>query len=843
MRGFLRVVGLCLVLLLPQLAYPQTSWLGRPVTEYVRSLSESGLPVIFSSGLLPESLTVLAEPPGNDPVADLRAVLRPYGLALREGPGGRLLVVRGDCAPGALRVEVVDELTLAPVADARVRVGNGMPQSTNDAGRVELDCLPVETTPVTVLAEGYRPSTVTGLPAVDSPGEVRATLSRSPEPLPEIVVSSSVYNLAYRAAGSHRFLDSELTTRLPDLGDEALRSIDRLPGTANGGVSTQTHVRGGIGNEQLILLDGLRLYEPFHLKDFLSFSTIVDQSAISGIDFYSAGYPARYGDRISGVIDIGLRDPPAGIETELGLSFFNTSALSAGRFGDEGQGDWLVSARRGNLDLVSRALKADYGTPVFQDIFAHLGRRIGERNYLSANLLYSYDKITLADGNDVENARARYQNVIAWLKAETGWTDSLSSTTIVSITDIANQRDGGIDNPGIVRGTVQDDRDFQVLGLKQDWLWAVSDDRTLRTGFDVKHLRAAYRYRSEREIEPPFAGLLDNEPLRQINAAGAPQGNQYAAYGELRWRPADRLILDFGLRWDRQTYTTSGDDDQLSPRFNALFSTGERTDLRLGVGRFSQAQEINELQFIDGVSQYFPASRATHYVLGVDHEFENGVSLEFEIYRKQYDRLYPRFENILDPLILLPDLQIDRARIDASEATAQGAELMLSAEHDSLGLQWWASYGWSETTDRVGGRDVPRSWDQTHTIKGGIGWDWREWSFTAAGNFHSGWPRTAVFVEPLAAGDGSQTFDVRLGPRNGDRWSGFQSLDVRASRRIPLRKGELTVFLEITNLYNRENPCCLQFERSTDDDGNDVLQVDQRYWLPLVPSVGVLWRF
>ncbi len=246
-------------------------------------------------------LTVVAEPVSNDPVTALREALAPHGLTLVDGPADSLLVTR---------------------------------QQTLPTG---------------------------GRPAVGGVGV--NDVAPKMEELAEIIVTSSLYSLKYNPTGSHTFLDRDLTTQLPDIGDDAVRSIQRLPGIANGGVSTRNHVRGGIENEQLFLFDGLRLYEPYHLKDFHALSTIVDQNAVSGIDFYSAGYQVRYGDRMSGVIDISMRQPEPDTVTELALSFFSTSALSMGRYGGDDNGDWLITGRRGNLDLVADAVNPDYGSP------------------------------------------------------------------------------------------------------------------------------------------------------------------------------------------------------------------------------------------------------------------------------------------------------------------------------------------------------------------------------------------------------------------------------------------------------------------------------------------------
>ncbi len=758
----------------------ETQWQDRSLREYIASLKERNLTIIYSSDLVLAEYTVKVEPTAADPTVALRHVLEPYGLVLQEGPASSLLIV-----------------SAAPSPPEQTTVQKGEPSADDN----------------------LQPT------------------------LPEVVVTSSLYRLKYEPGGSHTFLDRELTTKLPDVGDDAVRSIARLPGSANGGISTRSHIRGGIDNEQLFMFDGLRLYEPYHLKDFHELSTIIDQSAIAGIDFYSAGYQVRYGDRMSGVVDISLREPPSDVLTELGLSFFSASALSMGRFGESDKGDWLVSGRRANLDLVADVIDPDYGAPRYEDTFLHIGWAISDRTYVSSNALLSYDKISVSELDGSEEASAKYRNRVVWLKAETDWNSTISSTTILSATKIDNARFGQVNIPDIVIGTVDDQREFMSLALAQDWYISASDDWSMNAGFDIKRLEASYTYGSTLGILPPFDQILDNEMLRTDSIRTSPRGGQYAVYFASRWRLFDDLVLDAGVRWDQQTYTTAKNDDQVSSRFNLLYMLGERTEFRVGFGQYYQAQEINELQVQDGVASFFPAQRAKHVVASISHTLTTGIDVRIEFYEKKYRSLMPRYENAFDPLVLIPELQIDRVQIDADGAVSRGAELMLTGENLNESLLWWLSYSWGEIADSLPAGDVKRSWDQSHTVKAGMNWDWKKWSFSAAGSVHTGWPRTGLVVEPVTNPDNSTSLIATTTERNALRHSVFHSVDVRASRRFDVAIGELTGFLEITNLYDRKNPCCTKYRLETDALGNRSLTSNQGDWLPIIPSLGVIWRF
>ena len=658
-------------------------------------------------------------------------------------------------------------------------------------------------------------------------------------PMPEIIVTSSLHRLDYTHPTTHTYLDRELVTRIPTTADEAVRLTNRLPGTANGGISAQNHIRGGEANEVLFLLDGLRLYEPYHLKDFQAIATIINANVIGGMDFYTGAYPAHYGDRMSGVLSIELREPEKPIETELALSFFNASLLSTGTFGDASQGDWLVSARRGNLDLIVDVIDPDFGSPDYQDYLAHVGWEFGPRSQLSANFLISDDKLRLVDSDRGEQATASYSNQVGWFKWRAEWTDSLTSNTILALSDITDQRSGVLDLPGIVSGNLQEVREFTALEIRQDWRWVASDTWMLRYGFDIKDLDAKYRFSSAQSVLPPFDTILDNQPSTIRDFDLAPSGAQYAAYTEVRWRPLEKWIFDLGIRWDQQTYTTAQDDKQYSPRASILYQPSKKSELRFGWGQYYQAQEINELQVSDGIADYFPAQRAEHFVINFRHQVKSGMDASVSIYRKSFRSLQPRFENSFNALTLLPELQFDRIMVDPSGAEALGAELMLSRGSSDEDLFWWLGYAWSEIEDETPGGDVVRSWDQTHTFKGGLSWRWGPWGFSAAAEARSGWPRTTMTGELLLQPDGSETLVLEVSGRNASRYSDLHALDVRVSRDFDVKRGDLTAFLEITNLYDRQNPCCIEY--SVRADGS--LGSRDKHWLPLVPSLGVIWRF
>jgi outer membrane receptor protein involved in Fe transport len=305
-----------------------------------------------------------------------------------------------------------------------------------------------------------------------------------------------------------------------------------------------------------------------------------------------------------------------------------------------------------------------------------------------------------------------------------------------------------------------------------------------------------------------------------------------------RWQITPSTTAELGIRWDTQDHTDRPNERQLSPRFSLLQKLGERTDLRVSLGRYHQSQGIYELQIEDGVTDFFPAQRADHAIVAIQRVFGERYSARIEAYWKSLHQPRPRYENLLDPLAVIPELEPDRVRVAPESAYARGLEMSVAYDGPEA-LSWWASYTLSRVEDRIAGRDVPRSWDQRHALQGGIAWDGPRWSFGGTLNVHSGWPTTGLTFDQT---DPTAPVAI-LGERNAVRLGGFASLDFRANRRLPLRIGSLDVFFELSNATNRENPCCGDFDLDEDANGAVILEQRTDLWLPRLASFGVLWAF
>ena len=640
---------------------------------------------------------------------------------------------------------------------------------------------------------------------------------------------------------SGRIIDGDEIRRIPGIGDDAQRALALQPGVAAADGSAEISVRGGNPNEVLVRLDGLELYDPFHLGNLQRFSGIIDTSTLGSAEYFAGGFPVEYGDRMSGVLDLSSAIPAAPGRTLVGGSVINSRLMSEGTF-RQGAGHWLVSARTWYPDAVVRTTDRENEgfAPTYNDVLAKIQVPIGGRTIVAANLLAARDEVEFTDADGAESVDAGSGTRYAWLSMKSLWSPRLYSRTLFSFGRIQGRRDGRIDEESEYSATVSDHRGFDVMEFDQDWSHEHSDRLLVKWGVGAKWLDAEYSYAVRTtDLSAPSGQATAGPSSRELILE--PTGQQLAAYAAGQFRPVASLQIEAGLRWDRQTYTGG---NQLSPRLSLVQALGGSGRLRASWGRYCQSQGIHELHVEDGVAEFFPAQRAEQWSVGYEREFRGGLALRADAYLKEMSNLSPRFENLFDPFELVPEFAPDRVRIAPEGAEARGVDLALTMNRPGP-FAWWAAYSRSSVVDRIDGRSVPRSWDQPHAFRFGVTVRRGEaWSAMLVGVYHTGWPTTAVGAVAVEEPGGTTTIEPVLGPRNGARYPDYHRLDLRASRHFRLGKGRLTVFADVTNVYGRDNVCCVEdvtFQPLP--DGGVRVDRENGLWLQRVPSLGFAWEF
>ena len=837
----LSVIAICL-LTVPILASgpgDDVVFENRRITDVLRDFVAAGYDLVYSSDVVRPSRRFSEEPVGDDPIARLRDALERHGLRLKRGQTGRWLVVMGSvpaqrAAPFVGRV--VDAHSGTPLRGVRIAVvhsdGAGPGAVYTDAnGRFEL---PVSVRQVQVGHDGYRALELR--PArVEELLDIR--LARE-DRIEEIVVNASRYDLHTDRTAVRRVITAEQINSLPELGDDALRATQHLPGMGSIGLSARPHIRGGAVDETLVLFNNVELLEPFHLKDFQSVFSGLNPSLIRSIEVYTGGFPARYGGRMSGVMDVTPSDDHPELGGELLLSFLTSGVTGYGTVARE-RGRWAVSARRGNLDLITEEVNPSVGDPSYSDWYGQFKWELDADTELDVGVLVYNDDVLFQDIDERdgtgERARSRYRNTYVWGQASRRFSDATHGHAIVSYGRIKHRRLGYINDAEMDEAiaTVQDQRMFDVWSLSGTLGTELSDHVALEMGVQYNYQSGDYRYESD-ILRGEIAELVGVPTEASHRIYTSPSGASGGAFGSLRYR-VGWATFEGGLRWDFQRYLTRGSRDQFSPRLGVRLDLSDRSQLRASVGRYYQAEGIHELQVNDGRSQFQRVQYADHYILGFDHRIGDSWLVRLEAFYKRIEDPKRRFENLFNPLVLVPEVNPDRVEIAPSRAQARGFEASVRYR-PRQGLDLWAGYTRTSAEDRVDGDWQPRSWDQTHTVKSGVLWTGEAWSLAAGLTWHSGWKTTDI---PLA-GDVVEPLPLE---RNDETLKGFASLDVKLERRWTWPRHSLALYLEVTNAFNRDNVGAIEYEIDVDDDGAYEMLGEEETLLPLVPSLGLEWKF
>ena len=748
-------------------------WAGLPLSAAIARLAASGVPVVYSSHVVRPDMTVAVEPHAATARAMLDEILAPQGLEAREMASGRIVIVR------------------RPASSPEPTAGTA---ALRDA----------------------------------APAAVAA-------PLEQVLVTGSRYRFLRSAdAEQFRFMTDDLE-RLPDLGDDPLRAVARLPGAATGGFTAKSNIRGGDVDETLVRFDGFRLYNPFHLKDFQSVFSTIDPALVRAVEVYTGGYPVDLGDRMSGVIDVEPLEIANAPIRVLSLGLFSAGLLAGDSFND-GRSDWLASVRRGNLDLLLDAVDPDRGKPRYFDVHTRLTHRFSDELAVRASLLRFEDDLEVSVPDREEVAEANYVDTYAWLAADWSPTAALSSRQVIGHAALDSRRTGTAEQPGISSGVLADQRESRVLILASDWRWQRSPGTRFDFGAEYRHSTGHFRYDDDVQFDLLFdVPGAPTEPSRTRSLRADPSGDHYAAYAGASLENDAGLTADVGLRYDHDSLP--GDEDTWSPRAGLVWRPTGHLTLRGSWGRYAQSQSIQELGISDGIVDYARAQRSDHALLGLTYQPRPDLDVELDLYEKRYSDLRPRFENLLNSFVLLPELKPDRIRIAADRARARGAELSLRGRSAGTALDWWATYSWSKAEDLFADDAEPRSWDQRHAFGAGLGWRDDHWQLDAALTWHSGWPTTAielVALEPVAVAEAS--------PRNSSRLGSYFTLDLRAARHFAFERSLLTVYLEVTNATNRNNDCCVEYEFNS-EDGEPGLELETTPYLTVLPNLGLVWEF
>jgi hypothetical protein len=810
---------------------------------------------------------------------------------------------------GEVRVsgQVLDVVRRTPVAGASVstvdRAGNPTPGRetlTDDGGNFRLDLLPGANA-LAVAAEGYLPETIRLELAPAAPTVSVLVLlvdrGRFREQV-EVVAPSD-------AAGADG--PAELPVRPLDVmavagsADNVFRTLQTLPGVAaTEEFGSRLAVRGGGPDENLTVMDGVEIHNPYRL---FGLTSAFNPETVKSFELFTAVFPARYGDRLSSLLTVENRagDPSRAFQGSSALSVTDANVVAEGGFA-ETKASWLVTGRRTYYDLVANRI-VDTDLPAFADLQGKLnfepraGRRLtllGVLSRESANAFVEGDR--LGDEGGLVNAS---RNDLLAVTFESGLGGRGSSRTVASYYQNTEDLDFNAqfqaesrrsnspdDDIAYGRAELAFAREVRVrdLAVRQELRYQAGPRHLVEVGAEVHALqtRTAFRITGDRN---PFAANGSS----QQGGAGLPDAldsvldsTRTGAWVEDRFEAGSGLLLEPGLRYD---WSGVNGRSTVSPRLAATLRLGTATRLRAGFGLFTQSPGYEKLvqsdYFLDLSSTGrvdLDHARATHALLGIERDLGAGVTVRLEGYYKSFrDLIVGRLETEEErqariarydfPAELESSIpvapQITTFPVNGASGRAWGVDVYASRRAgpgDRLG--GWASYTYGRSDRDAYSRDYPFEYDRRH-------------AFSAVGSFRlsgkaevsatlrvaSGFPYTPVVglkastveveqtgkLVPRYDATGLVVWEVDVGDTtnlNTGRLPTFARLDLRASFRPRGPSGRWLFYLDVINVTNRQNAGAIDVHLEHDPASEYPRIVRERIAaIPFLPSFGVRFRF
>lgn len=641
-------------------------------------------------------------------------------------------------------------------------------------------------------------------------------------------------------------LPVEYLPRLPMLGGESdiLRTLQLLPGVQQvSEISSGLYVRGGSPDQNLTLLDEVVIYNPTHLAGFLS---TFNSDAVKSIELIKGAFPAKYGGRLSSVLDLTMREgTKEGFAGAGGVSLISSRLTVEGPISD--RSTFMVSGRRFYLDLLKNLMVDEEEAPdyYFYDLNGKVNYELGPSDKLYLSGYHGRDVVTFGDdyedvdidwGNTTGNLR--WGHIIspsAFSSLSLSWSSYEFNAKITERQPNSTETQAFAVNSGI--------RDIR---LKERVQIFPHEDHIVETGFELTRHASSVR---AVEIVSGDSTLSIPDSLGLQNATSIEGG----IYLQDEWNVSDRLAVNIG---GRLTWFEKGSYLYAEPRASAVYRYSP--DLSFS-GSYAEARQPVHLVVRNGLSlptdTWFPATErikpgfSRQFSLGVLGSVDEGTwDWSAEVYHKSLGNLY----EFADTASFSPFVQVEEQLVEGT-GEAYGVELFLQKK---LGdFTGWIGYTLAETrrtfADLNEGKPFNPRYDRRHDLKLVLMYRLGEsWDFGMAWVYGTGQAYTVptghyAMIDPEYPDSYYWEYDRnRYTERNAFRLPAYHRLDVNFSHTFEWFELPWRLSLNVYNVYNRRNVFSWYLSQDYDEVTGEVRPVIKQLTLfPVIPTVGLSFEF
>jgi hypothetical protein len=708
-------------------------------------------------------------------------------------------------------------------------------------------------------------------------------------------------------AGSLRFRPIDVLST-PGAVDNVFRALQVMPGITGAGLfETRIAVRGGAPDQNLTVMDGVEIHNPFRL---FGAAAGFNPETVARFELLAGAFPAQFGDRLSSLLVVDTREGrrDRSLAGSASASATDASALLEGRLPGPGDGAWLLAGRRTYYDLVAESFLGD-GLPRFDDVQLKLAWRLPRDGRLSFTAWRSredadgdwsdaVDSVVLASQgrNDLLalgyeaplGGKARLRGVASAYRFEEGLELAVRG---LSDTRVSFDRRRGGSAHQLLDLSLTREVSVTDLALRQELDIALSPRHSLVLGGEVHRLDTRWRQTlpADRNDEAANGSSI-------LFGAGLPRAidspveqTRAAAFVRHEGRFGGSLVVATGLRLERP----GSGGVVLAPRFQAGLDVGRLGRLKAAAGLHTQSPGYEKLIHSDYFLDLSEANRralgqerALHLVLGLARTWRGGYSASFEAYYRSFRNLaVGRLESEAERAARLAAYDypselawglptepvITSDPLGGATGRALGALASISRDDaPERRFTGWLAYAWGKAERTAYGRSYAFDYDRRHAVTAVAHFRFsRRLELGITGRAATGLPTTpprGVRIlgardlldrdrdldrdEILPALDESGRLVYVADPGdaatlNSIRLPAYLRIDARLSYAPRGRRGRWLFYVEALNVLDRRNAASYDWDIRLDPGAaRPRIEVGEAQdGIPLLPTLGVRVRF
>jgi outer membrane cobalamin receptor len=671
--------------------------------------------------------------------------------------------------------------------------------------------------------------------------------------LKEVVISTSMYKHNVNSPLGLNTIPTSQLISVPALGEpDLIKSIQSQPGI-KGGVegSAGIYVRGGSAGENLFMLDDVPIYNISHLYGF--FSTF-NSSVVKDIKLLKGCFPARYGGRVSSIVDVRSRDGNnKSIQGEVSIGIISSILTLEGPLLSD-KTTFVISGRRSYFDLYSGLLKqanlldTDFPGYYFYDLNARLTHTFSQKDKIFLSIYKGNDKIrnkketTLT--SDIIDETSGWGNIIGSLR----WNHTFGGSLFLNTTIACSRYNS-----------------FTLNRYKSTY-----EDSTLNRSFEKKYVASYKAAISDIIVKTDFDYYISNNHKLMFGAGNtfhtfSPGENTYSMsdqklneqidtsftnktlyasepffYAEDELSISDKVRINTGLRLsgfvsDGNMYFNA--EPRLSINFNML----PGLVLKSGYSRMVQYMHLltsSGLTMPDDI--WVPALKgllplkSDQINAGVAYDLDKIILFSIELYFKWLNNT----ADYRNGSSLLADLSPWYEKTTQGQGTSRGIEVSVEKQEGRLtgSINYTLSTASRKYADLNNGKTFPFDYDRLHDLNISANYHvFKKWDLSVLWVYGSGYPVTLP-VEKYFPALGTIGYNqiYYLPSLNNCRLPAYHRLDMGIHFKTQTRLGEQILSFDVFNAYDRKNPVNMYFNGDS---------FKYSYLLPIIPSVTYTLKF